>query len=147
MLLNCVTGEDFESPLDCKEISPVNPKGNQSWLFIHWRTDIDADAPILWPPDVENWLIGKDPDAGIDWGQEDKGVTEDEIVGWHHWINGHEFEQTQGDSEGQGNQVCYSPWGCKESNITKWLNNNSKTIVYHICISSLKKNNLLIVQA
>jgi len=87
-----VLGKDcsVESPLDCKEIKPVNPKGNQSWIFIG-RTDAEAETPILWPPDAKNWLIGKDPDAGKDWRWE-KGMTKDEMVGWHHWINGHEFE-------------------------------------------------------
>ena len=87
-----------ESPLDCKEIKPVHPKGNQSWIFIE-RTD--AETPILWPPDEKNWLIGKDPDAGKNWGEEKKGMAEDEMVGWHHRLNGHEFEQTPGDGEGQ----------------------------------------------
>ena len=80
-----------ESPLNSKEIKPVNPKGNQSWIFIG-RTDAEAEAPILWPPDTKGWLIGKDPDAGKDWRQEEKGTTEDEMVGWHHWLDGHEFE-------------------------------------------------------
>ena len=84
-----VLEKTLESPLDCKEIKPVNPKGNQSWVFIG-RTDAEAETPILWPPDVKNWLIGKDPDAGKDWGQE-KGATKDEMIGWHHWLNGHEF--------------------------------------------------------
>jgi len=101
----------LESPLDCKEIKPVNPKGNQPWLFIG-RTD--AEVPILWPPDAKSWLIGKDSDAQKDWGQEEKEVTEDEMVGWHHWLNGHEFEQTQRDSEGQGILACCSSWGLKE---------------------------------
>ena len=100
-----------------------NPKGNQSWIFIG-RTDAEAGTPIFWPPDVKNWLIGEDPDAGKDWGQEEKWVTEDKIVGWHHWFNGHEFEQTPGDSEGQGSLACCSPWGCKESNMTKRMNDN-----------------------
>ena len=91
----------LESPLDCKEIKSVNPKGNQSWLFIE-RTDAEAEAPVLWPHDAKSQLIGKDPDAGKDWGQEEKGTTEDEIVGWHHWLNEHEFEQTLGDDEEQG---------------------------------------------
>ena len=81
----------LESPLDFKEIQPVHPKGSQSWIFIR-RTDAEADAPMLWPPDAKNWLIRKDPDAGNDWRQEEKGMTEDEMVGWHHWLNGHEFE-------------------------------------------------------
>ena len=102
-----------------KEIKPVNPKGNQPWIFIG-RTDAEAEAPILWPPDEKNWLIGEDPDAGKDWGQEEKGTTEDEMVGWHHWFNGHGFEQTLGDGEGQRSLVCCSPWGCKESDMTEW---------------------------
>ena len=102
----------LESPLDSKEIQPVHSKGNQSWLFIG-RTDAEAEAPILWPPD-ENWLIGKDPDAGKDWRQEEKQATEDETVRWHHWSKGPEFEQTLGDSEGQGSLACCSPWGRKD---------------------------------
>ena len=98
----------LENAFDSKDIKTVNPKGNQPWIFI-WRTD--AEAPILWPPDVKSWLIGRDPDAGKDSGQEEKGVTEDEMVGWHHWLNGHESEQTPGDSEGQGSLVCCSPGG------------------------------------
>ena len=90
----------LESRLDYKEIKPANPKGNQPWIFLE-RTDAEAEAPILWPSNVKSWLIGKDPDAGKDWGQEGKGVTEDEMVGWHHQLNGHKFEQSQGDSEGQ----------------------------------------------
>ena len=100
----------FESPLDSKEIKPVNPKGNQPWIFIG-RTDAEAEAPILWPPDAKTWLIGKDPDAGKDRRQEEKGVTEDEMVGWHHRLKEHEFEQTQGDSEGHGSLMCCSSWG------------------------------------
>ena len=122
MLLNCGVGENsFESPLDCKEIKPVNPKGNQSWLFIG-RTDVEAEAPILWPPDVKNCLIGKDPDAGKDWRQEEKGKTEDEMVGWHHQLDGHEFEQALGVGDGQGILVCFSPRGHKESDTTEQLN-------------------------
>ena len=105
-----VLEKTLESPLDCKEIQPVHPKGNQSWIFIG-RTD--AEASILWPPDAKNWVIRKDPDAGKDWGQE-KGTTEDEMVGWHHRLNGHEFEQTLGDGDGQGGLACCSPWGHKE---------------------------------
>ena len=89
----------LESPLDCKKINPVSPEGNQSWIFIG-RTDAKAEIPILWPPDGKNWLIGKDPDAGKDWRQEEKGTTEDEMVGWHHWLNGHEFEQALGVGDG-----------------------------------------------
>ena len=111
----------LESPLDCKEIKPINPKGNQSWIFIG-STDAKAEAPTLWPPDVKNWLTGKDSDAGKDWRQE-KGMTEDEITGWHHWLNRHEFEQAPGDGKGQGSLACCSPWGCKELDMTEWLNN------------------------
>ena len=96
-----------ESPLDCKEIKPVNPKGNQSWIFI-WRTDAEAEAPILWPPDAKSWFIGKDPDAGKEWGQEEKGAVKDEMVEWHHQLNGHKFEQTPGDSERQGSLAWFS---------------------------------------
>ena len=103
-----VLKKTLESPLDSKEIKPVNPKGNQPWIFIG-RTE--AEAPILWPPDVKCLLIGKDPDAGKDWGQEEKGVTEDEMVGWHHWLKGHELERTPGDNEGEGSLACCSPWG------------------------------------
>ena len=111
----------LESPLDCKKIKLFNPKGNQSWIFIE-RTGSKAEAPILWLPDVMNWLIGKDPDAGKDWGQEEKGTTEDEIVGWHHWLDRHEFEQALGVGDGQGSLMCCSPWGCKELDTTEQLN-------------------------
>ena len=100
----------LERPLDCKDIKPVNPKGNQPWIFIG-RTD--AEAPILWPPDKKSQLTGKDPDAGKDWRQEEKGTTDNKMVGWYHWLNGHEFEQTLGDGEGQGSLVCCSPCGHK----------------------------------
>ena len=102
----------LESPLDCKEIQPVNPKGNQPWIFIG-RTDAEAEALILWPPYVKSQFIGKDPDAVKDWGQEEKGTTEDEMVGWHHQLNGHEFEQAPGDGEGQGSLAGCSLWGHK----------------------------------
>ena len=111
----------LESPLDCKEIQPVNPKENQPWIYTG-RTDAKADAPIFWPPDAKSLLIGKDPDAGKDWGQEEKGMTEDEMVGWHHWLNGHEFEQALGDSEGQGSMACCSSQGRKELDTTEQLN-------------------------
>ena len=99
-------------------------KGNQSWIFIG-RTDAEAEAPILWSSDSKSRLIRKDPDAGKDWRQEEKGTTEDKMVGWHQRLNGHEFKQAPGDGEGQGSLVCCSPWGCKESDTTDWLNNNS----------------------
>ena len=114
-----VLEKTLESPLNFKEIKPVNPKGNQSWIFIG-RTDAEAETPIFWPPDAKNQLIGKDPDAGKDWGQEEKWATEDEMVGWHHWHNGHKFEQTLGNSEGQGSLMCYSPWVHK---VLNWLSN------------------------
>ena len=107
----------LESPLGFKEIKLINPKGKQPWIFIG-RTDAEAEAPLLWPTDAKNWLIGKDPDARKDWGQEEKGVTENEIVGWHHWLNGNEFEQTQADSDGQEMLVCCSSSGCKELYMT-----------------------------
>ena len=104
-----VLEKTLESPLDCKEIQQVNPKGNQSWLF-SGRSDAETEAPILWPPDAKNWLIGKDPDAGKDWGQEEKGTTEDEMIRWHHRINGHEFEEVLGVGDEQEGVVCCSPW-------------------------------------
>ena len=107
----------LESPLDTTEIKPVNPKGNPPWIFIG-RTD--AEALILWPPDAKSRLIGKDPDAGKDWGQDEKGTTEDELVGWHHWLDGHEFEQTPRDSEGQGSLACCGPRGHKETRLKDW---------------------------
>ena len=118
MLLNCGA---IESPLDKKEVKPVNPKGNQCWIFIG-KTDAEVEAPILWLPDAKNWLTGKDPDARKEWRWEEKGVTEDEMVGWHHWLNGHEFEQTQGNSEGQRSLACCSSWGLKQSDMTELLN-------------------------
>jgi len=113
-----VLEKTLESPLDCKKIKPVNPKG-QSLIFTG-RTDTEAETPILWPPDAKNWLIWKDPDAGKDWRQE-KGTTEDEMVGWHHWLDGHEFEQASGVGDGQGSLVYCSPWGHKESDTTERL--------------------------
>ena len=116
-----VLEKTLESPLDCKEIQSVHRKGDQSWVFIG-RTDVEAGTPIHWPPDVKNWLIWKDPDAGKDWGQEEKGTTEDETVGWHRWLNGHGFGWTPGVGDGQGGLACCSSWGCKESDTTKRLN-------------------------
>ena len=108
-----VLEKTFESPLDCKQVHPVHLKGNQSWIFIR-RTDAKAESPILWPPDAKSWLIWKDPDPGKDWGQGEKGTTEDEMVGWHHWLNGHGFGWTLGVGDGQGGLVCCGPWGHKE---------------------------------
>ena len=113
----------LESPLDCKEIKPVNAKGNQSWIFIG-RTDAEAEIPILWPPDAKSWRIWK----VSDWRQEEKWMTEDEIVGWHHWLDRHEFEQAPGVGDGQGSLACCSPWGCKESNSTERLNWTEETM-------------------
>ena len=110
-----------ESPLDCKEIKPVNPKVNQHSIYIG-RTDSEGEAPILWPPDVRSWFIRKDLDAGKDWWQEEKGKTENKMVGWHHWLKGHESEQTPGVGDGQGGLVCCGSWGRKESDITERLN-------------------------
>ena len=119
-----VLEKTLESLLDSKEIQPVNTKGNQSWIFIG-RTGAEAEAPVLGSPVVKSWLIGKDPDAGKDRGQEEKGTTEDKMVGWHHWLNGHEFEQTLGDGEGQGRLAYYSSWGSKQWDMTEWLSKNN----------------------
>ena len=111
MLSNCGVREDSWKSLDCKRIKPVNPKGNKLWIFIA-RTGTEAKAPILWPPNGNSLkLTEKAPDARKDWRQEEKGTTEDKLVGWHHWLNGHEFEQTPGVGEGQGSLACCSPWG------------------------------------
>ena len=120
-LRTVVLGKTLESPLDCKEIQPVHPKGNQSWIFIG-RTDAEAETPILWPPDVKSWVIWKDPDAGKDWGQEEKGTTEEEMVGWHHRLSGHGFGWTPGVGDGQGGLVCCGSRGRKESDMTERLN-------------------------
>ena len=111
----------LESPLDCKEIQPVHLKGDGSWVFIG-RTDVETETPILWPPDANIWLIGEDPDAGKDWGQEEKGMTEDEMVGWHHCLNGHGFGWTLGVGDGQGGLACCGSWGRKESDRTERQN-------------------------
>ena len=116
-----VLKKTLESPLDCKEIQPVSPKGNQPWMFIE-RINAKGKALILWPPDVKNWLIWKDPDAGKNWRQEEKGTMEDEIIEWHHWLHAQEFEQVPGVGDGQGSLMCCSPWGHKESDTTEWLN-------------------------
>jgi len=106
--------------LDCKEIQPVHSKGDQSWVFFG-RNDAKAETPILWPPDAKSWLIGKDPDAGRDWGQKEKGTTEDETAGWHHRLDGHDFGWTPGVGDGQGGLVCCNSWGHKESDMTERL--------------------------
>ena len=116
-----VLEKTLESPLDCKEIQAVHPKGDQSWVFIG-RTDVEAETPILWTCHAKSWLIGKDPDAGKDWGQEEKGMTENEMVGWHHRLKGHGFGWTRGVGDGQGGLVCCSSWGHKELDMTERLN-------------------------
>jgi len=116
-----VLEKTLESPLDSKEIQPLDPKGNQSWIVIG-RTDTEAETLVLWPPDGKIWLIWKDRDAGKDWKQEEKGMTEDEMVGWHHRLNGHKFEWTLGVDDGQGGLACCSLWGHKELDRTEWLN-------------------------
>ena len=116
-----VLEKTLESPLDCKEIQPVHSKGDQSWVFIG-RTDFEAETPIFWPPHAKSWLIGKDPDAGRDWGQEEKGMTEDEMAGWVHQLNVHEFEWTLGVGDGHGGLVCCDSLGRKELDTTEWLN-------------------------
>ena len=121
-----VLEKTLESPLDCKEIKLVNSKRNQSWIFIG-RTDAEAEAPVLGPPGSKSRLIRKDPNPGKDWRQEEKRMTEDEMVGWHHRLSGHEFEQALWDGEGEWSLTCCSPWGCKESNMTEWLSNK----IYH----------------
>ena len=124
--------QDMEkSPLDCKEIQPVQSEWDQPWDFFG-RTDAKAETPVLWPPHAKSWLTGKDSDAGRDWGQEEKGMTEDEMAGWHHGLDGHEFEWTSGDGDGQGGLACCDSWGRKESDTTEWLNWTS--ILYFLLI-------------
>ena len=115
-----VLEKTLESPLDCKETQPVHSKGNQPWVFFG-RDDAKAETPVLWPPLAKSWLIGKDSDAGRDWGQEEKGTTEDEIAGWHHWLDGHESQWTPGICDGQGGLECCDSWGRKESDTTERL--------------------------
>ena len=121
MHLNCGVGEDLESPMDCKEIQPVHSKGDQSWVSFG-RTDAEAETPVLWPPDSNNWLLGRDPDAGKDWRQEEKVTTEGEMVGWHHRLDGHGFGWTLGVGDGQGGLACCGSWGRKELDTTEQLN-------------------------
>ena len=138
MLLNCGVGEDFESPLDCKEIQPVHSEGDQPWNFFG-RTDAKAETPVLWPPHVKSWLIGKDSDAGRDWGLEEKGMTEVEMAGWHHRLNGHESEWTPGVGDGQGGLACCNSWGRKESDTTERLNWTEQNIYYFYIYSNKLK--------
>ena len=123
---NVVLEKTLESPLDCKEIQPVHPK-DQSRVFIG-KTDVEAETPKLWPPDAKSWLIWKDPDAVKDWGQEEKGMTEHEMVGWHHWLSGHRFGWNPGVGDGQGGVACCSSWGRKESDTTEQLNWTDKEV-------------------
>ena len=129
-----VLEKTFESPLDSKEIKPINPKGNQPWIG---RTNVEAEAPILWPTDAKSPFTGKDSHAGQDRRQEEEETTEDEMVGWHHWLNGHEFLQTLRNSEGQGSLVCCSPWGQKEWDMTEWLKNNNNDVTFPKCLFPL----------
>ena len=124
-----VLEKTLESPLDCKEIQPVHSKGDQSWVFFG-RNDTKAETPILWPPHAKSWLIGKDSDAGRDWRQEEKGATENEMAGWHHWLHGCEFGWTSGVGGGQGGLACYDSWGLKESDTTElnWTEFNPFTL-------------------
>ena len=135
MLLNIdskvVLKKTLESPLDCREIQLVHPKGNQSWIFIG-RTDAEAETPNIWPLDMKSWLIGEDPDSGNDWRQEEKGTTEDEMVGWLHQLSGHEFEQAPAVGDGQGSLVCCSPWGRKQLDTTEWPNWISSKPISHL---------------
>ena len=128
-----VLEKTLESPLDCKEIQPVYPKGDQSWVFTG-RTDVEAETLILWPPDVKKWLIWKDPDAGRDWRQEEKGTTEYEMVGWHHRLDEHEFGWTPGVSDGQGGLACCGSWGRKESDTTEQLNWTEPMMWNFVCV-------------
>jgi len=123
-----VLGKTLESPLDCKEIQPVHSEGDQPWDFFG-RNDAKAETPVLWPPHAKSWLIGKDPDAGRDWGQEEKGTTEDEMAGWHHWLNERESEWTPEIGDGQGGLVCCDSWGGKESDLTEGLNWTEQSIL------------------
>ena len=125
-----VLEKTLESLLECKEIQPVHSKGDRSWVFFR-RNDAKAETPVLWPPDMKSWLIGKDSDAGRDWGQEEKGTTEDEMARWHHWLNGHEFGWTPGVGDGQGGLACCDSWGYKESDMTERLNWTELNITLH----------------
>ena len=130
-----VLEKTLENPLVCKEIQPLHSKGDQSWVFTG-RTDSEAEIPILWPPHAKSWLIGKDSDAGRDWGQEEKGTTEDEVAGWHHRLDGHEFEWTPRVGDGQGGPACCDSWDSKESDMTEWLNWTERGPDLHIFVIS-----------
>ena len=145
MLLNCGVGKDSWESLGLQEIQPVYSKGDQSWDFFG-RTDAKAETLVLWPPHVKSWLIGKDSDSGKDWGQEEKGTTEDEMARWHHWLNRREFEWTLGVGNGQGGLACCNSWGHKESNTTEQLNWCLLWNLYthHICLHPTGRTSLLL---
>ena len=134
-----VLEKTLESPLDWKEIQSVHPKGDQSWVFIG-RTDVEAETPILWPLDVKSWLIGKDPDAGKDWGQEEKRTTEDEMVGWHHWLDGRESEWTPGVGDGQGGLACCDSWGHKESELNSPIPVHFSSLIHRMSTFTRRLN-------
>ena len=135
-----VLEKTLESSLDCKEIQPVHPEGDQSWVFTG-RTDAEAEATIFWPPNAKNWLTGKDPEARKDWREKEKRMTEDKMVGWHHWLDGHEFERTSGVGDGQGGLVCWNPWGRKELDRTErlhWISINEWSLICNcLCLEYL----------
>ena len=139
-----VLEKTLESPLDCKEIQPVHSEGDQPWDFFG-RSDAKAETPVLWPPHVKSWLIGKDSDVGRDWGQEEKGTMEDEMAGWHQRLDGHKFEWTPGVGDGQGGPACCNSWGCKELDTTERLNwtelnwNGKINKILKDCYSSTKE--------
>ena len=137
-----VLKKTLESPLDCEEIHPVHPKGDQSWVFIG-STDAEAETPVLWPPHGKSWLIGKDPDAGRDWGQEEKGKTEDELAGWHHWLEGRKSEWTPGVCDGQGGLACCNSWVRKESDTTEQLNWSEDWHYCHQCTDKVIEEELI----
>ena len=132
-----VLEKTLESPLDCKEIQPVHPAGDQSWVFIG-RTDVEDETPIFWPPDAKSWLIWKDPDVGKDLEQEENGMTEGEMVGWNHWLNGHGFEQALGDGEGQGSPACCSPWGCRVGHY--WMTEQQQCSIWSLLVEKAQIN-------
>ena len=141
MLLNCGVGEDSWESLGLQG-HPTSPSQRKSVLNIHWKDSCWSWNSNIWLPEVKSWLIWKDPDAGKDWRQEEKGMTEDEMVGWHHWLNWHEFEYTPRVGDGQGGLACCSPWGCKESDMTEWLN---WTSLPKLIMSNHEKNIILIL--
>ena len=141
MLLNCGVGEGSWESLGLQKIQPVHSK-DQPWVFFE-RNDAKAETPVLWQPHAKSWLIGKDSNAGRDWGQEEKGTTEDEIAGWHHWLDGHEFEWTLGVRDGQGGPACCSSWGCKESDTTEQLNWTEELVISFLTYSTIQAISVL----